>query len=85
MATVEKQVFVVIDDHESVLGGTTAALQKAYPDIEILTADNSLRAQELIRSVSPQFVMTDLSIPESLGAPAQPQVGLSLLKSRELL
>lgn len=80
MATADKQVFIVIDDHESVLGGTTAALQQAYPDAEILTADNSLRAQELIRSVSPQFVMTDLSIPESLDGSAQPQVGLNLLK-----
>jgi len=80
MASSGKQVFVVIDDHESVLGGTVAALQKAHPDVEILTADNSLRAQELIRSVAPQFVMTDLSIPESLEGHAQPQIGLALLK-----
>ena len=80
MASPDQQVFVVIDDHESVLAGTIAALQQAYPNTEILTADNSLRAQELIRSMSPQFVMLDLSIPEALDGPASPQVGLDLLR-----
>lgn len=80
MGSLGKQVFVVIDDHESVLGGTVAVLQHSYPDTEILTAANSLRAQELIRSVSPELVMTDLSIPEQLDGTAQPQVGLELLR-----
>ena len=37
-----KQKFLVVDDHESVLGGTVGVLQQQYPDAEILT---SLTAQ----------------------------------------
>lgn len=75
-----KQTFVVVDDHESALAGTAMVLQQEYPAAEILTAANSQRAQELIRSVLPQLVLTDLSIPETLDGPAQTEVGLRLLR-----
>jgi DNA-binding NarL/FixJ family response regulator len=76
-----RQVFVVIDDHESVLGGTVAALKQHYPEANILEAQTSQSAQELISTANPDLVFTDLSIPAASGGKAQIEVGLDLLRT----
>lgn len=80
MASSTHQVFVVIDDHESVLGGTVAALKQHYPEAGILEAQTSQVAQELIATANPDLVFTDLSIPDASNGKAQIDVGLDLLR-----
>lgn len=74
------QQFLVIDDHEAVLKGTVPALQRAYPRAEILTAQDYSTASGLIDRVQPHLMVVDLSLPESAGAPAMPNVGLRLVE-----
>lgn len=75
------QTFVVVDDHESVLNGTVAALQKEYPDIQILTASTAQTAEEHINAASPDAVVMDLSIPSTPNDPAQTETGIQLLRT----
>jgi DNA-binding NarL/FixJ family response regulator len=81
MTSSTRQVFVVIDDHESVLGGTVAALKQHYPEADILEAQTNQRAQELISTAKPELVFTDLSIPDTSDGKAQIEVGLELLRT----
>ncbi|MGB3613532.1 MAG: response regulator transcription factor [Elainellaceae cyanobacterium] len=75
------QTFVAVDDHESVLGGTVAALQKAYPDAKIVTATAAKEARDQIGSVKPDAVVMDLSIPETPNDTAQTDTGIQLLRT----
>lgn len=72
---------LVIDDHESVLGGTVAVLKNHYPDAEILTAINAENARHQIRTFQPDVVVMDLSIPEHPGTTAKADTGLQLLRT----
>jgi DNA-binding NarL/FixJ family response regulator len=81
MTSSTRQVFIVIDDHESVLGGTVAALKQHYPEANILEAQTSQTAQELVSTANPDFVFTDLSIPDASGGKARIEVGLDLLRT----
>ncbi|MGD1865349.1 MAG: DNA-binding response regulator [Phormidesmis sp.] len=76
----DKPPFLVIDDHESVLKGTVPALQKAYPDAEIWTAQNYTAAAQQIQQIRPHLMVVDLSIPATKGEPATPEVGLKLVE-----
>lgn len=75
------QTFVVIDDHESVLGGTIAVLQKQYPDVRMITAATAKAAEEQVASVKPDAVIMDLSIPATPNDTAQTETGLQLLRT----
>ena len=75
-----KQNFLVVDDHESVLQGTVPALQTAYPQAEILTAKTCTDAVQAMEKVQPDLMVVDLSIPESAGETATPDVGLKLVE-----
>ena len=75
-----KQNFLVVDDHESVLQGTVPALQTAYPHAEILTAKTYTDAVQAMEKVQPDLMVVDLSIPESAGETATPDVGLKLVE-----
>jgi DNA-binding NarL/FixJ family response regulator len=75
-----KQQFVVVDDHEAVLQGTVPALQAAYPNAEILTAQDYEAASRLIDQVQPELMVVDLSIPQRPGETAIPDVGLKLVE-----
>ncbi|BAY25086.1 response regulator receiver domain protein [Calothrix sp. NIES-2100] len=79
---VEKQLLsiLVIDDHESVLGGTVDVLQKKYPGAEFFTAINAKNALDQMMS-QPDLVVMDLSIPEQSGVIARPDTGLQLLRN----
>lgn len=72
---------LVIDDHESVLGGTLDVLRRQYPNVEILTAQNAQDAQEQVEKFQPALVVMDLSIPEKPGTPARTDTGIQLLRS----
>ena len=73
--------FLVIDDHESVLGGTLDVLQRQYPNTEILTAQTAQSAQEQVERFQPDVVIMDLSIPEKPGEAARADIGIQLLRT----
>lgn len=75
------QTFVVVDDHESVLGGTVAVLQKEYPDAQILTASTAEAAKERVNAATPDVVVMDLSIPATPNDTAQTETGIQLLRT----
>jgi DNA-binding NarL/FixJ family response regulator len=73
------QTFLVVDDHEMVLGGTVAALNQQYPEAEILTAQTAEAALQLIKHTLPDLVVVDLAMPEVAGASPQTDAGVQLL------
>ncbi|MDZ8053123.1 MAG: response regulator [Aulosira sp. ZfuVER01] len=79
---VEKQLLtiLVIDDHESVLGGTVDVLHKKYPGAEFITAINAKQAVDQLMNSQPDLVVMDLSIPEHPGLIARPDTGVQLLR-----
>ncbi|MFK8183601.1 MAG: response regulator [Phormidesmis sp.] len=74
------QQFLVVDDHEAVLQGTVPALQSAYPNADIATAQTYSAAVTQINQSQPDLMVVDLSIPETAGEPATPDVGLRLVE-----
>ncbi|NEP02091.1 MAG: response regulator transcription factor [Symploca sp. SIO2E9] len=76
-----KQRFLVVDDHEAILEGTVPALKNAYPDAEIITAQDRHNAQQKVELYHPELVVIDLSIPEKPYDPANPEVGIQFLKA----
>lgn len=72
---------LVIDDHESVLAGTVNLLQKHYPDAEFSIAVNAKNALNQITALQPDLVVMDLSIPNSSGMTARPDIGVQLLRT----
>lgn len=77
---VTKPTFLIVDDHESVLGGTLYILQQEYPQAEVVTACNAQAALEQVAALQPDLVIVDLVMPETAGATAQAHAGLQLLK-----
>ena len=72
---------LVIDDHESVLGGTIDVLGKQYPEAELITALNAKNALNQVMNSQPDLVVMDLSIPENTGMVARPDTGVQLLRT----
>ncbi|HEY9748494.1 MAG TPA: response regulator transcription factor [Allocoleopsis sp.] len=77
---ITKPTFLIVDDHESVLGGTVHILQQEYPQATIITAHNAQAALEQVAATQPNLVIVDLVMPETAGATAQAHAGLQLLK-----
>lgn len=75
------QKILVIDDHESVLGGTLGVLLRQYPEAEVLTAQTAESAHEQVSRFEPDLVVMDLSIPEQPGVTARAETGIQLLKT----
>lgn len=71
---------IVVDDQETVLGGTISPLKQQYPDAQILTAQNGKSALELISTNQPDLVVMDLSMPQEQGGEAASDVGIQLLR-----
>ena len=71
---------LVVDDHESVLGGTVSALEKAYPIANIRTATTAQAVNESLSHGLPDLLVMDLSIPSAPGEPSQIEVGIELLR-----
>lgn len=74
------QTFVVLDDHEVILGGTLALLKESYPDVQVVTAQTSQEALAKIKVVQPQLVMMDLAVPEQKGGESKVEHGIELLR-----
>lgn len=72
--------FVVVDDHESVLNGTVAVLQKEYPEASIVTANTAEEAEAQVAGTKPDAVVMDLSIPPTRRETAQTETGIQLLR-----
>ncbi|ARV61038.1 response regulator [Nostocales cyanobacterium HT-58-2] len=72
---------LVIDDHESVLGGTIDVLRKKYPDAEFLTALTAKNALSQVMSSQLDLLVMDLSIPENTGMMARAETGVQLLRT----
>lgn len=72
--------FLVVDDHEAILEGTVPALQTKYPMVEILTAKCQREAEQRVKQHQPEFVVVDLSLPESPNAVSSAEVGIQLLE-----
>ncbi|QIR39358.1 response regulator transcription factor [Tolypothrix sp. PCC 7910] len=80
---VEKKLLtiLVIDDHESVLGGTVDVLKKKYPSAKFITAINAKNALEQMMTSQADLVVMDLSMPEHPGTTARPDTGIQLLRN----
>jgi DNA-binding NarL/FixJ family response regulator len=72
---------LVVDDHEMVLNGTIAALKQHYADADILIARTAQQALLLAESRKPTLAVVDLSMPDTAGDSARPDVGIQLLKT----
>ncbi|WP_353931063.1 response regulator transcription factor [Okeanomitos corallinicola TIOX110] len=72
---------LVIDDHESVLGGTVTILKNQYPQTRFITATTADNAINIIAKNQPELIVMDLSIPQHTGITARPDHGIQLLKN----
>ena len=72
---------LVVDDHESVLGGTIAVLQKEYPDATISTATTAKSVLKNMSEWTPDVLVLDLAIPEVPDEASQVTTGIVLLRS----
>lgn len=75
-----KLTFLIVDDHETILGGTLSVLQQTYPNAEIFTAQTAQAALQQMESLKPDLVIVDLVMPEVAGDTAQAHSGLQMLK-----
>jgi DNA-binding NarL/FixJ family response regulator len=80
MAETQKLTFLIIDDHELVLGATRSALEQAYPEANLVTAQSLQDAMRCVELYQPHLTVVDLSIPDKTGEVAQINVGIQLLK-----
>jgi len=78
--TSSSQTLLVVDDHESVLGGTVSALTQTYPDANIRTATCAQAVKTELAGEAPDVVVMDLSIPETPGEPSTIETGIALLR-----
>lgn len=77
----EQPKFLVIDDHEIVLGGTVDLIKRQYPQAGIITARTAQIALEILQRTNFNLVVMDLSIPDQPGAIAKVDIGIQLLKT----
>ncbi|MDX1977618.1 MAG: response regulator transcription factor [Pseudanabaenaceae cyanobacterium bins.68] len=71
---------LIVDDQETVLGGTMAPLKQQYPDAEFITAQTGKGALERVDRYHPDLLITDLSMPFEAGAQAATEVGIGVLR-----
>lgn len=79
-ATIKTERFLIVDDHESVLGGTVFSLQQQYPDVEFLTAQTAKDALHQVNAAHLDLLVMDLSIPDVSGETARTETGIQLLR-----
>ena len=76
-----RQTMLIVDDHESVLGGAVSVLEKEYPNADIRTAKTAQEVKENLALAVPDLLVTDLSIPEAPGKSTQIETGIQLLRT----
>ena len=72
---------LVVDDHALVLEGVVPALRHAYPQAEIQTVQVAQDALNQVKQISPDLVITDLSMPDVNGSAARTATGIQLLRT----
>ncbi len=70
----------LVDDHQLILDGMLTALAQQYPQAEMLQCQTIAAAKALLETVTPDVLVLDLSLPQTLGQPAQVDQGLALLE-----
>jgi DNA-binding NarL/FixJ family response regulator len=74
-----QKTFLVVDDHEMVLGGTATVLQRQYPEAKVLTTQTAAEALQWVNSQTPDLVVVDLAMPETAGDAPRTDTGIQLL------
>ncbi|KST63842.1 response regulator [Mastigocoleus testarum] len=72
--------FLVVDDHNLILGGTLEVLKKQYPEARLLTTKTAQDTLSQVQKCQPDLVVLDLSIPEENGKISQIETGIKLLQ-----
>ena len=72
--------FLVVDDHNLILGGTLEVLKKQYPEARLLTTKTAQNTLSQLQKCQPDLVVLDLSIPEENGKISQIETGIKLLQ-----
>ncbi|AFY68727.1 response regulator receiver protein [Thalassoporum mexicanum PCC 7367] len=72
---------LIVDDQETVIGGTIAPLKQQYPDAEIVTAQTGKKAIDLVERHQPELLVMDLSLPFEPGEQAVSEVGIQVLRT----
>ncbi|MEM6452060.1 MAG: response regulator transcription factor [Cyanobacteria bacterium P01_D01_bin.105] len=75
------QVFLIVDDHESVLAGTCSVLQGQYPEANIITASTTSEVSALAEETNPELIVMDLSIPKEPEGQPRTDNGIELLQT----
>ena len=76
-----KPIFLVVDNNQAIVAGTSQALKGKYPQVEILTALDAQTAQSQVEQYNPDLVVLDLSLPYKPYSTANCEVGIQLLKT----
>jgi DNA-binding NarL/FixJ family response regulator len=72
---------LVVDDHELFASGTIQLLKQNYSDADFITSKSAEDVLIKIRSLQPDLVILDLSIPETVLANAEIKTGINLLEN----
>ncbi len=79
-SSAQKPKIVIVDDHPLILGGTFNILKQHYPEAEVLTANTGEEFLDKVKTIDPDLVVIDLSIPEKPGMTAQVETGIQLVQ-----
>jgi DNA-binding NarL/FixJ family response regulator len=71
---------LIVDDQETVLGGTMSPLKHQYAEAEFITAQTGKGALEKLERHQPDLLITDLSMPFEAGGQAATEVGIKVLR-----
>lgn len=80
MAEEQTVRILVVDDHHTVIKGTTAFLQDHYPEGQIDTASTVQETLGAFQVSLPDIIILDLSLPQAIDADARPEHGVALLQ-----
>lgn len=83
--TAAAHVVLIVEDNDIYRQVVCAALQKRFPDWEILSAESLAAAEKIIGSKSLDVVVTDLSLPDGSGVDLLPFLGKDLAKGLKLV
>src|SRR6186997_94327 len=84
-ATAANCTILVLEDNDIYRQVVCAALQKRFPDWEILSAESLAAAEKIIGSKPLDVVVTDLSLPDGSGVDLLPSLGKDLAKGLKLI
>ncbi|MEM9946792.1 MAG: response regulator transcription factor [Cyanobacteria bacterium P01_D01_bin.36] len=76
----QTQSFFLVDDHAAVLNGTAMSLKQEFPNADIATAMTAQEARQKLKTLQPDVVIVDLSLPEATGETCRTETGIGLLR-----